>query len=112
MGGALRFVVSRVMQAWMVSAYPLGTFTVNIVGCLLIGFLSGVSSESHILTPQAKLFLTTGFCGGFTTFSTFMSENYSLLHEDYVFELSAYVVASLAVGFFAVVIGYHVGRMV
>lgn len=110
-GGGLRFVVSRVMQAWTASAYPLATFTVNIVGCLLIGFLSGLPSGSHWLTLQTRLFLTTGFCGGFTTFSTFMNESSSLLKEDHFFVLSAYLMASFAVGFLAVAAGHEAARI-
>ena len=74
MGGIVRYLVSRLWASSMVSAYPFSTFTVNVLGCFLIGLVSALPSNSW-LTPGTRLLLTTGFCGGFTTFSTFMNEN-------------------------------------
>ncbi|MCI6617638.1 MAG: fluoride efflux transporter CrcB [Prevotella sp.] len=110
-GGGLRFVVSRLMQAWTLAPYPWGTFTVNVLGCLLIGFLTGLPAAGQWLSPQTRLFLTTGFCGGFTTFSTFMNENHALLREDHFSVVTLYVLASLLVGFLAVLAGHHAARM-
>ncbi len=109
-GGGLRFAVSKLLASVMSTAFPLGTFTVNVAGCLIIGFLSGVGATSSWLSPQAKLLLTTGFCGGFTTFSTFMNESSSLLKGgDYVTAL-LYVVGSVAAGFVSVVAGHLLAK--
>lgn len=109
-GGGLRFAVSKWMGALASAGFPWGTFTVNVLGCLIIGFLSGVSMPSGWLSPQAKLLLTTGFCGGFTTFSTFMNESGSLVKGgDYLMSL-LYVAGSVIVGFAAVVAGHLLSK--
>lgn len=111
-GGGLRFLVSKWTQTIDLLSLPLGTMTVNILGCFLIGFLSGLPVEGRFLTPQAKLLLTTGFCGGFTTFSTFMNENDALLKDGNYLSLSLYVGLSLALGFLAVVAGHQLAKAV
>ncbi len=109
-GGGLRFAVSKWLAACASVSFPLGTFTVNVLGCLIIGFLSGVSTSGGWLSPQAKLLLTTGFCGGFTTFSTFMNESGSLVKGgDYLTTL-LYVGGSVVVGFAAVVAGHLLSK--
>ena len=82
-GGGMRYLVALLCSKMSESAnvthgaFPWGTFAVNIAGCLLIGFLSGMAATDY-LPPRWKMVLITGFCGGFTTFSTFMNENYLL----------------------------------
>ena len=74
-GGGMRYWISKMVQSCTVIAFPFGTMAVNMLGCLIIGFLSGLNwREGGWMSPSAKLLLTTGFCGGFTTFSTFMNE--------------------------------------
>lgn len=74
-GGGMRYWISKMVQSCTVIAFPFGTMAVNVAGCLIIGFLSGLNwREGGWMSPSAKLLLTTGFCGGFTTFSTFMNE--------------------------------------
>lgn len=103
-GGGLRFLVSKGMGLLVATPFPAGTFVVNIVGCLLIGFFSGLPQPDGTfwgLRPETRLLLTTGLCGGFTTFSTFMKESNALAsHQPWL--LAAYVVLSLALGFAAV----------
>ncbi len=109
-GGGLRFAVSKWLATCANINFPLGTFTVNVVGCLIIGLLSGANTPGGWLSPQAKLLLTTGFCGGFTTFSTFMNESGSLVRSgDYLTSL-LYVVGSVTVGFAAVAAGHLLSR--
>ena len=83
-GGVSRYA----MQTWISRIYPLsfpvGTFIVNLAGCLLIGIFYALSEKGNLLTPAWRIALTTGFCGGFTTFSTFAYENMNLLRTgDY-----------------------------
>ena len=79
-GGGMRYWVSKMVQSCTVIAFPFGTMAVNVAGCLIIGFLSGLNwREGGWMSPSAKLLLTTGFCGGFTTFSTFMNEGAGLM---------------------------------
>lgn len=108
-GGAARYAVSKCLQSTTLLALPWGTFAVNIIGCLAIGFVCGLDNNGS-LPPQAKLFLTTGFCGGFTTFSTFMNENASLMNDKNGMALSLYLFGSIALGLAAVVAGHQLGK--
>lgn len=110
-GGGLRFLVAKAGGALFSGVFPVGTFVVNILGCLIIGFLSGLSAAGG-LSPQSRLFLTTGFCGGFTTFSTFMNENATLLSADNYLMTGVYMVASLAVGLLCVWAGNALAKLV
>lgn len=110
-GGGTRFLVSKVIQSWTFLSFPFGTFAVNIIGCFLIGLFSGMSYGGSLMSPSTKLILTTGFCGGFTTFSTFMNENSSLLKDGNFFYLSLYVFGSLFVGLIAVLAGNQLSKI-
>ena len=112
LGGSARYVVSKVIQSWTLMSFPFGTFTVNVLGCLLLGFISGLHFGNGWLTPSTKLLLTTGFCGGFTTFSTFMNESSALMKDGNSLYLSVYIIASLALGLFAVIIGNQLARSI
>ena len=81
LGSISRFLASRYLQNNFPSAFPFGTFLVNISGCFLIGLIYGFSERSSLLTQGWKMFLAVGFCGGFTTFSTFANENLALLRD-------------------------------
>lgn len=97
-GGGCRYLVSKVATAMCAASFPFGTFIVNLLGCFLIGFFSGLPYANFGLSPQAKLLLTTGFCGGFTTFSTFMNENLTLLNGGNNLYFFLYLVGSFALG--------------
>lgn len=112
LGGSARYVVTRVIQSCAVLAFPFGTFAVNILGCLLIGFFSGLHTGPGWMNPTTKLILTTGFCGGFTTFSTFMNESSILMKNNNALYLSVYIVASLAIGLLAVLLGYQLAKSI
>lgn len=111
-GGGMRYLVALLHDrltgpsAVAYGSFPWATFAVNIVGCLLIGLFTGIATSGH-LPAQWKLVVVTGFCGGFTTFSTFMNENY-LLGKDNLVMLAIYTLASLIVGMGALVVGYKI----
>lgn len=110
-GGGARYLVSRLVQSWVVS-FPLGTLTVNVLGCFIIGLLVGVSWNGTVAHSQAKLLLTTGFCGGFTTFSTFMNESATLLKDGHEWQMALYLAGSLVLGFLAVVLGQQLAKAI
>jgi CrcB protein len=80
------------------SLFPLGTFIVNLIGCFLIGIIAGVS-EKYWLNPYFALLLATGFCGGFTTFSSFSLENNLLVKESEYLMSFVYTFLSITWGF-------------
>lgn len=100
-GSVLRYLVSKWIQESSATAFPLATMVVNIVGCLLIGIFYGLT-ERWGLSGELKLLLTVGFCGGFTTFSTFMNENLMLLRSQEALLSCLYVALSVGIGLLAV----------
>lgn len=97
-GGVLRYLISKMLQLWAPSAFPLGTFVVNILGCLAIGLFYGLFERHHSVSTDLRLFLTVGFCGGFTTFSTFVNENFLLLRQGDFTLTAVYAALSLLTG--------------
>ena len=112
-GGGMRYWVSKMVQSCTVIAFPFGTMAVNVAGCLIIGFLSGLNwREGGWMSPSAKLLLTTGFCGGFTTFSTFMNEGAGLMKEENFLYMMLYLFGSLALGLIAVLAGHYLTKII
>lgn len=105
-GGVLRYLISRYVQNFLTPSFPLGTLLVNVLGCFAIGLFYGLFERGNLMNPNLRMFLTVGFCGGFTTFSTFMNENFQLIKDDNFFYLSLYVGLSLFVGFIMLYLGY------
>ena len=104
-GGIARFLISRYVQNQALSAFPYGTFLVNVAGCFLIGIFYGLSERGNLMNAELRMFLTVGFCGGFTTFSTFANENISLLREGDFFYFALYTSLSIFLGLMATYIG-------
>jgi CrcB protein len=100
-GGVARFLTSRYVQAQVSTAFPLGTFTVNMIGCFFIGILYGLTERNQLLNNELRLFLTVGFCGGFTTFSSFTNENMLLLKDGNFFYFALYAGLSVFAGLMA-----------
>ena len=109
LGGALGSVVRYLVSRWMKGTLPWGTLTVNLVGCLLIGLLMGLMAKGS-LSPEMKLLLVTGFCGGFTTFSTFANESFSMMKGGDVLTMALYVGGSVVVGILAVYVGLQITK--
>lgn len=110
-GGVSRFLASRYIQNTIISGFPYGTLFVNVLGCLLIGIFYGMSERGNFMSPEMRLFLTVGFCGGFTTFSTFASENLSLLKDGNFFYFALYTALSVFLGLMATYFGNLVTKM-
>ncbi len=101
-GTIMRFLVSRYFQENTISLFPWGTFTVNLVGSLLIGIFFGLSERGNFLSPDVRIFLTVGICGGFTTFSSLANDAFVLLQEREWLRLSLYTSLSFFLGLLAV----------
>lgn len=111
LGSVSRYLTSRFMQNLYPSAFPFGTFFVNITGCLLIGLIYGFSERSSLLTSEWKIFLAAGFCGGFTTFSTFANENLALLRDGAFFNFFLYTGLSVFLGIAATFLGVLITKI-
>jgi CrcB protein len=104
-GGVARFLTSRYIQNTFISAFPFGTFFVNILGCFLIGIFYGMSERGNIFNLETRMFLTVGFCGGFTTFSTFSGENIAMLRDGNILLVALYTSSSVFLGILATYLG-------
>ena len=102
LGGISRYLVQQYVQRYFPSAIPWGTFSVNITGCFLIGVIYALATRGNLLSPEWRLFLATGFCGGFTTFSTFAYENVSMVFDREYYYTAIYILLSVVLGFGAV----------
>ena len=78
-GGVSRFLLQQFIQRKVESVFPYGTLVVNLLGCFVIGIVVGLADKGNLLSPQTRIFWATGICGGFTTFSSFINENHSML---------------------------------
>jgi CrcB protein len=104
-GGASRYVVAEFIRQKNMLKFPLGTCLINIVGCFIIGLILGYYTKNTTENADIKLLLTTGFCGGFTTFSAFAAENLYLIKSGNQLTALFYVVLSVLLGIFATFLG-------
>jgi CrcB protein len=105
-GSVLRFAIGK----WLNSTgngIPYGTFAANIIGSFLVGIILGMASKNNGLSESQTLLLATGFCGGFTTFSSFAYENNVFLKSGDFTSFAIYTIASFTVGFLAVFMGLY-----
>lgn len=105
-----RYLVSVHFQKSMASAFPFGTLAVNLAGCLLIGIFFGLSGRFQWMTEEWRLFLTVGFCGGFTTFSAFAFENLKLLQAGNYPYFILYSAGSCVLGIGLVAAGAYISK--
>jgi fluoride exporter len=105
-GSIARYFVSGLNLYFHFFEIPVGTLSVNVIGSFIIGFLTGVSEKSEIISVEWRLFLMVGLCGGFTTFSSFTNENLMLLHNGQILTVLLYTAFSILFGFSAVYLGY------
>jgi CrcB protein len=105
LGTCARFLVGKLATYLFPSPFPYGTFTVNIAGCFLIGIFFGLSERANLMSYSMMLFLITGFCGGFTTFSTFSADMLQLVQNGNKLYFAMYLVGSILLGIAFVWIG-------
>ena len=98
-GTVARYILAGTVYQFLGTTFPYGTLAVNLIGCFLIGFLAALSDEKFLLSPNMRILLMVGFCGAFTTFSTFMLETANLMKEGESLRAFTNVAASVVIGF-------------
>jgi len=109
-GSVVRFLLGRWINAWHNHHFPFGTLAVNIVACLVLGFVVGVADHRQLISPSARLFWTVGFCGGFSTFSTFSAETLTLIQGGFHLSTLIYIISSLVLCLAGIFAGLYLGE--
>ncbi|MCW9707091.1 fluoride efflux transporter CrcB [Fodinibius salsisoli] len=110
-GSIFRYLIAYYIKLNWSPIFPVGTFIVNLAGSLLIGIIIAATLPEH-LNQNARLLLATGFCGGFTTFSSFSFEFFSLLQHEHTGYAFLYAGSSLVFGLLFVWLGFHFGKVI
>jgi CrcB protein len=111
-GSVLRYWLSGVTQAWVQDWFPVGTLTVNAIGCLLIGAFWSLVEYRQWFSSEARVFVTVGILGGLTTFSAFGYETFALLRDSEYVRAVTNVMANVFIGLFMVVIGWFAAKAI
>ncbi|MDQ2888945.1 MAG: fluoride efflux transporter CrcB [Gemmatimonadota bacterium] len=110
LGGVSRYVIGSALQTRIGFAFPVGTLLVNITGSLLLGFIMRLAFGNTQMSPETRIFLTTGFCGGYTTFSTFSFETAGMLETGQYWRAAAYVTLSVVLSITATFAGFALAQ--
>jgi CrcB protein len=110
LGGMSRYLLGGVIQRAGGAGFPLGTLVINLTGSFLLGLFLRYAVDTPTLTPEWRAFLTVGFCGGYTTFSTFSYETVALLEDGQWGRAAAYVGLSLGLALIGVLLGFATAR--
>lgn len=108
LGSSLRYLLSFYLNK--ANTIPYGTFVANVSGSFLIGLILGLVLKNNLFSPNTTLLLAVGFCGGYTTFSSFAYENYLFLKNDEFGLFALYTIGSIALGIAAVFAGIWISR--
>ena len=111
LGSISRFLIALGMNRVFQSVLPIGTLFVNILGCLLIGIIYSLAEQKNMLSPELRVFLSVGFCGGFTTYSSFAFEKFNLIKTGDFLLLAVYLGASVFLGLIAVYAGSQIHKL-
>ncbi|NOS55470.1 MAG: fluoride efflux transporter CrcB [Cyclobacteriaceae bacterium] len=111
-GSVMRFSLGKWISSFHSHHFPYGTLFVNVLACFVLGALVGVADHKQIISSNARLFWTVGFCGGFSTFSTFSSETLTLIQTGFQFSSLVYVLASLLLCLAATYLGLYLGEQI
>lgn len=111
-GSVLRYLVQHFIEKGMESTFPLGTLIANIAGSFIIGIVFSLADKGNLMTAEWRIFLTVGICGGFTTFSAFAYNNFTMLRENAIGQLLWNVGGNLFLGIFAVYLGVILVRAI
>jgi len=105
LGSGFRYLAQRLIAIYFPISFPFGTVFVNVLGSFLIGIIFALGDKTKILTPELRIFLAVGVCGGFTTFSTFSLDAFGLIKDSEYLYLSIYVISSVLLSILATVAG-------
>ena len=111
-GGVSRYLLGGLIQRLLDTTFPAGTLLINISGSLLLGAILRYAIETPTLSPEIRALLTIGFCGGYTTFSTFSYETVALLEDGQWTRAGLYVGASILLSLVGVFLGFGLAREV
>ncbi len=111
-GGMSRYLMGGLIQRLLDTTFPAGTLLINISGSFLLGAILRYAIETPTLSPEIRAFLTIGFCGGYTTFSTFSYETVALLEDGEWTRAGLYVGASVLLSLLGVFLGFALAREV
>ncbi len=112
LGSIARYLTSRYIQDNLAMTFPIGTLVVNIAGCFILGIIYGFMERGELFSQEIRIFLTIGFCGGFTTFSTFAFENASMLRDGNFIQSALYIALSVFAGIVALYIGNIITKLI
>ena len=112
LGSLVRFLLGKWVNTFANSNFPFGTFAINIMACLLMGFFIGLADHKQILSPASRLFWAVGFCGGFSTFSAFSSETLTLFQQGQNNTMFLYVLLSVVVCVTATFGGFFIAERI
>ncbi len=112
LGTIARYLTQLLVERLLHSTFPWGTFVANISGCFVIGLVYALSDRGGLLNPEWRMFLTVGFCGGFTTFSSFAYNNFTMLSETNLIQFFGNIFLSLFFGVMAVYLGIVLIRII
>ena len=111
-GGVSRYLLGGLAQRMLDTTFPAGTLLVNVTGSFLLGAIIRYALDTPSLTPEVRAFLTIGFCGGYTTFSTFSYETMALLEDGEWARAGVYITASVLLSLIATFLGLALARQV
>jgi CrcB protein len=109
-GSMSRFMLSVYISKLFDNSFPIATMVINIIGSALIGIIFGLFDRGNIITPELRLFLATGFCGGFTTFSTFSYELMKLIQDGEIVYAGTYIILSVVFSLFFCFLFYNLTK--
>jgi CrcB protein len=112
LGSSLRFLIQKYFVTHVYSSFPYSTLVVNLLGSFLIGIILGLSAKYNVLSTDLRLFLATGFCGGFTTFSAFSNDGLLLLKDGNLYYFFIYTISSVIFGLLLAFLGYSLFKII
>ena len=111
LGSVFRFLVGQGLHRLFDTIFPIGTMTVNILGSFIIGVIYSLAERDNLISPEVRMFVAVGFCGGFTTFSSFAFDKLNLLKDSGFLYLFMYLGGSVFLGLLAVYLGTQIHKL-